>query len=396
MRTHHRLLLLFAAVVACLSRPAWGEPSDDPGSVLILVNDIVPPEPGTGRKGASVFVGEYYAQKRSIPSGNIVHLSVPLGCCNNDPRAWDSWNISWAAFVDHIRTPVKRFLERKGLKDRIRYVVPTYGIPLRLNNLSKPPPSGVPTEGYSIDSFLASIDSGQDAPALPNPYRTRDPREKAHRVRSWANPAGWNLYLVVRLDGPSASIATGLVDKALTAEETLKKTDGKGYFDFRGVACCGGPYLADQTVKNAYSLSVASGFPSMLNDQSVSGSMIQSARNALWAWGWYSGLTTCECYTFVNGAVAAQLTSYTARSVRTMMPGAWVPLWLEAGITATWGATGEPFTSGYANGDNLLNHFWMGYTFGESSYLATPLLNWMMVFVGDPLYAPRIFSRELE
>jgi len=396
MRALLWLLVPFVAGVVCLPQSAWATSADDPASLLILVNDLVPPEAGTGQRGASVFVGEYYAQKRGIPRENIVHLSVPLACCNNDPKAWDSWNVGWPTFVEHVRKPVNRFLERKGLKDRIRYIVPTYGIPLRLNNLSRPGPPQYPGEGFSLDSFLATMDSGQDGPALPNPYRADDPRQNAPHLRTWINPAGWKLRLVVRLDGPSALIATGLVDKAMNAEQTLKKTDGKGYFDLRGLVCCDAPYRVDQTVKNAHRSSVTNGFSSVLNDQSVSKSMIKNAKDALWAWGWYSGPTTCECYAFVNGAVGAQLTSYTANSVRTTLPGAWVPVWLQAGITATWGATGEPFAEGYAKGDILLRHFWMGYNFGESSYLATPLLNWMMVFIGDPLYAPRIFSREHE
>ena len=57
-----------------------------------------------------------------------------------------------------------------------------------------------------------------------------------------------------------------------------------------------------------------------------------------------------------------------------MLPGGWVPLWLNAGISATWGATTEPYTSGYANGDGLFNKFWSGYNFGESAYMATPYL----------------------
>jgi uncharacterized protein (TIGR03790 family) len=136
---------------------------------------------------------------------------------------------------------------------------------------------------------------------------------------------------------------------------------------------------------------VSHSFTSVLNDQSRIGSMIRKAPRTLWAWGWYSGPATWDGYEFVEGAVGAQLTSYTANSVRTMMPGTWVPLWLQAGITATWGATGEPTLAGYAMGDNLLSHFWMGYNFAESSYLAAPALNHKMVFIGDPLYAPRIF-----
>jgi uncharacterized protein (TIGR03790 family) len=137
---------------------------------------------------------------------------------------------------------------------------------------------------------------------------------------------------------------------------------------------------------------VGHGFISILNGQARTGAMIRNAPRTLWPWGWYSGPTTWEGYYFVQGAVGAQLTSYTANSIRGMLPGTWVPLWLTAGITATWGATGEPTVAGYAMGDNLLSHFWMGDNFAESSYLASSVLTHMMVFLGDPLYAPRIFQ----
>jgi hypothetical protein len=40
----------------------------------------------------------------------------------------------------------------------------------------------------------------------------------------------------------------------------------------------------------------------------------------------------------------------------------------------------------------VLKLFWSGYNFAESAYLACPVLNHMMVFLGDPLYAPRCFQ----
>src|SRR5260370_13375350 len=126
----------------------------------------------------------------------------------------------------------------------------------------------------------------------------------------------------------------------------------------------------------AYKLAVAQGLRAVLNDQSISGDMIHSAPQALWAWGWYSGPTDWDGYEFVNGAVGAQLSSYTANNIRYIgTPGTWVPLWLLAGITASWGATGEPDTSGHAHGAHLLNHFWKGYKFAESTYLASPAQN---------------------
>ena len=66
----------------------------------------------------------------------------------------------------------------------------------------------------------------------------------------------------------------------------------------------------------------------------------------------------------------------------------WVPQWISQGITATWGATAEPGVGLYAKGDNLLQHLWNGYSFGEAAYIAQPYLNHVMVFIGDPLYRP--------
>jgi uncharacterized protein (TIGR03790 family) len=362
----------------------------DPSTVLILVNDLVPPESGTNGIGASIYVGQYYAMRRGIPAANILHLNVPLGCCANDPHDWDSWNIPWGTFETNIRTPLRNYLDSDGLKNRIKYIVPAYGVPVRVTTSSYP--AGLEPDYLSIDSFLTALYSGTDAPFLRNPYAVSVPSYSKPHFADWQNPQGWPMYLVSRLDGPSAAIAAGLVDKAILAESMLSRSDGIGYFDYQHSS---NYPVTDGTMYNAYQLALQGGMRAVLNDQSVTGAMIHDAPQALWAWGWYSGPFDWDGYQFVNGAVGAQLTSYTANVIRYQGTGTWVPLWLQAGITATWGATGEPYTSGYANGDNLLDHFWNGYNFGESAYLAAPVLNWMMIFVGDPLYAPRIFESPL-
>jgi uncharacterized protein (TIGR03790 family) len=271
--------------------------------------------------------------------------------------------------------------------DKIRYIVTTYGIPLRTWDPAHK------IEGLSVDSFLATINSGLDVVPLRNPYYLPVNLEGRH-IADWQSSVPWRMYLVTRLDGPSPQIAAGLVDKAIHAEVTLKRSDGIGYYDWRHSTDPKDPYYAaDQTMLNAYNIAQSLGFKSVLNDNhNDPAKMLHSAPHALWAWGWYSGPVTWEGYEFVEGAVGAQFTSYTATSVRTMMPGTWVPLWLKAGITATWGATSEPYVGGYASGDILLKRFWSGFNFAESCYMAAPVLNHMMVFVGDPLYAPQVFQ----
>jgi uncharacterized protein (TIGR03790 family) len=391
-----RLLRIFGAILVCLAaqaqtpngappKPPKAAASPEAASVLILVNDETPPSPGTGRKGASVWVGEYYAAKRGIPVGNIVHLSIP---CNDGALAWDSWHLTWASFDTSIRQPVLKALKSRGASNPIRYIVPVFGVPSHIASIT-----GVSGQNWSIDSFLASVQSGNTSIGMRNPYLAGTEEVKEH-FANWQNPAGWRMYLVTRLDGPTPQIAAGLVDKAMRAEANLKPSDGIAYFDYRHTPCCDGYTPGEQSMTNANRLSVSRGFRSVLNDQSQTQHMIQEAPNTLWAWGWYSGAVTNDVYQFVEGAVGAQLTSYTADGIRVPRPGAWVELWLRRGITATWGATGEPTVTGYAMGDNFFAHFWTGYNFAESGYLANPFLNHMMVFVGDPLYSPVVFRSQ--
>jgi uncharacterized protein (TIGR03790 family) len=380
-----RLWLPMLCLGNALSHAA-SAPSPEAASVLILVNDAVPKAAGTGGKGASVWVGETYATSRGVPFTQILHLNIPLACCENNPLEWDSWNMPWAKFDATLRQPVAKFLARGGMGEKIRYIVTTYGIPLRTWDAAHK------VEGLSVDSFLAAINSGVDTVPLRNPYYLPLDREGWH-IADWRSPAPWRIYLVTRLDGPTPQIAVGLVEKAIRAEATLKPTDGTGYYDWRHIADPMDPYYkADQTMLNAHHIAQSLGFASVLNDNhNDPAKMIHRAPRALWAWGWYSGTTTWDGYEFVDGAVGAQFTSYTALSVRTMMPGTWVPVWLKAGITATWGATSEPYVWGYASGDILLKRFWSGFNFAESAYMAAPVVNHMMVFLGDPLYAPRVF-----
>jgi uncharacterized protein (TIGR03790 family) len=353
----------------------------EPAKVLLVVNDATPPETGTGGIGASLFVAERYAEARGVPQSNIVHINVPLFL--GDPHLPDSYTISLDNFVLEIERPIQTFL-KKGKFKHIKYIVPTYGVPTHIAN----DPSGF-APGLSVDSYLACMSACTNNQVLfHNPVYNSDPLSLS---ANWNNAALRSpIYAVVRLDGPSAIIAAGLVDKAIAAERGITRDSGIGYFDFQHRTDPNDAYYpADQTMLSAYSLCVAAGMRCLLNDQSQTGSLILNAPQTLWAWGWYN-TTVNDVYSFVPGAVGAQLTSYTANDIRNVgvTYGTWVPTWLQAGITATWGATSEPFTQFYADGNILLNHLWQGYTFGEAAYIATPALNWMMIFVGDPLYRP--------
>src|SRR5688572_11023086 len=98
-----------------------------PENVLLLINSASP---------ASIEIGTYYAQKRSVPSENIVRLQLPL-----------TESIERADYERLIETPLAAWLTRTFSQDRILYIVLTKGIPLRING----------TTGQ--DGTIASVDS---------------------------------------------------------------------------------------------------------------------------------------------------------------------------------------------------------------------------------------------
>jgi len=497
-------------------------------------------------------------------------------------------------YKDQIEWPLRKFLDAHNgaMRARIVYLVPTYGVPVRI------------AQSFAVDSVLSAMYLGHDdlKPPLRNPYHlavgSRPPHFDALSDRS-AAAGGWKMFLVTRLDGPSAAIARGLVDKALEAERSLTLKSGIAYFDMQGTrepkewqyaidneiqqaaeaskargfetvlhiqrdALCrcnippAGHYAYDAAAKNvainAMGQSMSVSFPvtaleegdftvrlrgegiqnigngvslrlddgganfirlnyplipfknwdsaddvtleksaggataakaalhverSAAGQNDVSelrirvrkdritayrngaeilaaadskGGGLRIARvtleshcwsfrllgfevtgpsgeaawhddfsadttaryswnmppvgapNALWAWGWYT--SAWDSYRFVTGAVGAQLTSFTATQIRTPLDpdprvaslsdrrwrANWVPRMLEEGVTATWGAVTEPYGTLYAPGGNVFDHLWAGYNFAESFYIAEPATRWVMVAIGDPLYAPAIFA----
>jgi uncharacterized protein (TIGR03790 family) len=376
------LLLLLAIPTAGVPSVSWA----DPASVLVIVQDNTGPETGTGRKNASQFVADYYMQKRGIPLGNIVHIATRIdscggpGCRDGNVQHSDSTNINIAQAQPQVFAPVLAKL--KALGGKIKYIVPVYGVPVTIWSVP-----GV--DALSLDSVLAQIllPTGQGGRATNNPYYNPDPASSPAHIDT--STAG--VLLVSRLDGRTAAASAALVDKAIAGETAGAK--GIGYFDYGPTSPLGSTSL------NAYTLckAVVPAQNCVLNDQSkTGGAMIgvgnpnyPTAPNTVWAWGGYDlGQRNAGVYSFVPGAVATQMNSNSAQTVRRPSSGAVVYTFLLNGVTATWGAVSEPFTSGYALGDNLLNHLWHGYTFGEAAYISAPSLNWMMVFVGDPLYRP--------
>ncbi len=73
---------------------------------------------------ASVRVADYYMAVRQVPEHHRVNVTLPAGATDIDR----------ATYERQVRQPVRRHLEKHGLKDRVRCVLLSYGLPLRIGN----------------------------------------------------------------------------------------------------------------------------------------------------------------------------------------------------------------------------------------------------------------------
>src|SRR5260370_31829369 len=235
---------------------------DDPATVLIIVNDATPPETGTDGVGASIWVGQHYAAARGIPTSNIFHINYG-GWKGLDPRPhdWGNYYVDWATYVATIRDPLRQFIANNNLTNKINYIVPTYGVPYKTSSVANLVVS------LSIDSFITTVNSDDSNTFESNPYRAIVYTDLTQpHFRDFTNTLGTKIYIVSRLDGPSAVEAAGLVDKAMSAEQNLQVGSGMSYFDtYRSTT---------GNFDNPYRATLAPGFPST---QKPTGSMTTNA-----------------------------------------------------------------------------------------------------------------------
>jgi uncharacterized protein (TIGR03790 family) len=197
------------------------------------------------------------------------------------------------------------------------------------------------------------------------------------------------VLMVARLDGPTAEIARGLVDKAIEAE-----TDGlwgRAYFDCRGLT--NSNYKAgDDWIRGAAEIVRRLGFETILDErpETYSGAFPMShiAFYAGWYEGQASGPFTRPKVEFMPGAFAYHLHSFSAHVLRTA-DQYWAGPLLAKGATATMGCVDEPYLEFTPDVATFFVRFTLfGFSFGEAACAAQSALSWQTTVVGDPLYRP--------
>jgi uncharacterized protein (TIGR03790 family) len=285
------------------------------------------------------------------------------------------------------------------LDSRIRYVLLCYGVPTRIvkdtsfveTNLSNMRPELQRNEA-AVDTQLALLPMAEQqlpwAGPLASPFYGATNAAQFHPTNG--------ILMVTRLDGPSAEVARGLVDKAMEAE--TNGLWGRAYFDARGLETNDVYWRGDGWIRGAAVSAERYGFETVLDNRAETfSSGYPLAQVALYA-GWYdqhvSGPFTRPTVDFMPGAFAYHLYSFSAQTIRST--DSWVGTLLQKGAACTMGAVDEPYLLGTPDISTFMHRFlFLGFTFGEAAYSAQNILSWQNTIIGDPLYRPTRVNPEL-
>ena len=405
-QTSHRLKSkpsqVCAVLALLLGTATFAVFAANPGDEVIIVYNT--------RMRESKDVAAYYAERRQVPANQIFGFALST-----------DENMTRAEFRDSLQQPLAAELEKRQLwriasqdvsattnqpvgagprvvESKIRYAVLTYGVPLRIlsdPNVQEEAPENLKPElrrnEAAVDSELALLPLVEQKLPLAGPLR--NPLYAATNL-AWFHPAR-GVLMVTRLDGPSAAIARGLVDKSLQAEKD--GLWGRTYFDLRNIQV---PTYkpGDDMIRNASEICRHLGLEAVVDENAGTFPASFPMSHIAFYAGWYtehvSGPFALPIVEFMPGAFAYHLHSYSANTLRST-DRHWVGPLLAKGVTITMGTIDEPYLSGTPNMAVFTSRFLLnGFSFGEAAYASQPVLSWQTTVVGDPLYRP--FGRNLD
>jgi len=384
------LLIRFAALgfalAPCLARAGGDE-------VVVIYNTRVPESKG---------VAEHYARMRQVPQKQIYGFALT-----------PNEEMSRAEFRDSLQNPLLEKLQADGFwqfthkvvtatnglmhveyrvaKAKIRYAVLCYGVPLKIAadpNLHELAADDLRPEfrrnEAAVDSELAWLPLSKNNLTLSGPLGNW---VYGATNRALLGPTN-GILLVGRLDGPSAEIARGLVDKALEAERD--GLWGRAYFDERDISDPGYK-LGDEWISAAAKISREIGLETTVDEKSATFPADFPMSQIAIYMGWYAndadGPFALPRVEFMPGAFAYHLHSFSATTLRSTTQNWCGPL-LAKGATCTMGCVYEPYLSFTPNVAAFLGRFANGFTFGEAAWASQPVLSWQTTVIGDPLYRP--------
>jgi uncharacterized protein (TIGR03790 family) len=368
-------------LVASLAIPGLAEKPLAPATIVVFNKDV--PE--------SVELAKFYAQKREIARDHLVGLSISK-----------TEEIGRDEYDTMIRDPLRAIFKERGwwklneprsgpitvASNSIRFVALIKGVPLKIRAAANYPgdkPGGPPLgnrNDASVDSEVAALGafSDQISGPLPNPY--------FQSYRAIAEAQNSAVLLVCRLDAPQAATVRRMITDAIQTEKT--GLWGRAYIDGAHNSP-GGLDVGDHWLAAVRDQLHKVGVPLIYEDTPEIFPTSYPMTDCALYYGWYAGTMagpfTQPDFQFVPGAVAVHIHSFSASTLHDENAN-WAGPLLSKGAAATIGNVYEPYLQLTAHLDLFNDRLLHGFTFAESAYMSAPVLSWMSVMVGDPLYRP--------
>ncbi|MBX2991733.1 MAG: TIGR03790 family protein [Bacteroidetes bacterium] len=349
--------LLLAGLLICWMLPlsATGQVSYNDVAVIINTNS-----------SASQTIGNYFKAARNIPAANMIYVQA------------DTTEEIDSTKFNQLRAQVEQQLLAGNLQNSINYLVTTKGVPLKVNRgntfSTSSPSSSVESELMLILGPYASYIGGDGRVA--SPYYLQN----ANFSRST-----YGIYLVTRLDAYHLQTVLDLIDRS-----------GPGVS-----VSASAPILFDQdpawdSPLNTYMTNARNNLAStgrtVIFDSTTVYKTNQQNLVGYMSWGsndHYQHLYTQYAIpynTYVPGAIAETYVSTSGRTFNdppTYGQSLVVDL-LHEGVSGAKGYVYEPYSNAMALAFVLFPRYVAGYNLAESYYMASRMMSWMDVVVGDP------------
>jgi uncharacterized protein (TIGR03790 family) len=346
-----------------------------PAEVLVIVNQ---------NSETSMKIGEYYMEKRGIPEINL----CVLDCSKNEEILRDEYDLN-------IYSPIKQYLADTKLDGRIKYLVTTTDIPLKIWSEDI---GYWETYACAVDSELVLLgyEDYESLHEIINPYFRKDENLDRSKIP---------IYIVTRLtsynlDNDSDGLPDGvksIIDKALFPDDNK----GKFVLDVAPEKDIEGYINGNNWMREAATILKGMGADVLLDETY---DFLVGETDVIGYYSWGSNDPRClnhgePYFEWVNGAIAANNVSSDGRTFKypPQYGQSLVADMIEEGLTGVCGNVYEPTIWAIPRPNILFPRYYSGYNLGESFYMSLEDISWMEVVVGDPLCAsfakpiPRVY-----
>jgi uncharacterized protein (TIGR03790 family) len=312
----------------------------------------------------SVELGRYYSLRRGIPAENSLGVSLPV----KDEVPSDEFRTK---LLDPVRAKIR------SLPGRIDFIVLTKGIPIRIRE-----------GGYSVDGRLAAMDLPVLSITKPEPENIQRSINPYFGKNESFDSSKYGFFLVTRLDGWDLEVCKKLVDNAVAA----KPAKGLFFFDEAENRKSGGYGVLQELMGKAKQLLAEKGYRAQLETTAKFVAPSEPLMGYV-SWGSNDAAFDKDAYhrlRFHPGAIAETFVS-TSGHTFLRKDDHWQSLvtdLIAQGVSGVKGYVSEPFTFALARPDILFDRYTSGFNLAESFYMASPVLKWKDIVIGDPLCAP--------